>query len=272
MSELFTCDDKAALVAYLYDELDAEARQRVDDHLRVCPSCAREVGGLTAVRQELATWVPPAAELGFTVVASDRAVSEPVVVRPARWWSQATLPVWAQAAAAVLVCAAGLSIANLQIRYGADGVVVTTGWMTPAPPAAARGVATASTAPATATAEAAEADWRPALAALESSLRQEMEAQRTAAVAAAASEPTARTGEVTASRVADLIAQSERRQRQELALRLTQFGRDLEVQRRTDLVRINQGFGQFEGRAGAEIARQRQMLDYIMRVSAPPPQ
>ena len=36
-------------------------------------------------------------------------------------------------------------------------------------------------------------------------------------------------------------------------------------------VRINQGFGQFEGRAGAEIARQRQMIDYIMRVSAQPP-
>ena len=72
-------------------------------------------------------------------------------------------------------------------------------------------------------------------------------------------------------RVADLIKQSERRQQQELALRLAQFGRDLEVQRRSDLVRINQGFGQFEGRAGAEIARQRQMLDYIMRVSAQPP-
>jgi hypothetical protein len=72
-------------------------------------------------------------------------------------------------------------------------------------------------------------------------------------------------------RVAQLIEESEKRQQQQLALRLTQFNRDLEVQRRSDLVRINQGFGQFEGRAGAEIARQRQMLDYMMRVSAQPP-
>jgi hypothetical protein len=72
-------------------------------------------------------------------------------------------------------------------------------------------------------------------------------------------------------RVVQLIEASEQRQQQELALRLTQFNRDLEVQRRSDLVRINKGFGQFEGRAGAEIARQRQMLDYIMRVSQQPP-
>jgi hypothetical protein len=78
---------------------------------------------------------------------------------------------------------------------------------------------------------------------------------------------------VSLQRVSALIAASERRQQQELARRLAMFGRDLEVQRRADLVRINQGFGQFEGRAGAEIARQGQMLDYIMRVSAPrPPQ
>jgi hypothetical protein len=84
-------------------------------------------------------------------------------------------------------------------------------------------------------------------------------------------DPAPRAADLTLQRVADLIEQSERRQKQELAMRLAQFGRDLEVQRRSDLVRINQGFGQFEGRAGAEIARQRQMLDYIMRVSAQPP-
>jgi len=35
---------------------------------------------------------------------------------------------------------------------------------------------------------------------------------------------------------------------------------------------IKLGVGLFEWRAGAEFARQRQMLDYFMRVSAPPPQ
>ena len=66
-----------------------------------------------------------------------------------------------------------------------------------------------------------------------------------------------------------LIDESEAQQRRELALRLTQFGRDLEVQRQADFVRIERGIGRVEGMAGAEIARQRQMVNYLMRVSQP---
>ena len=68
MNELFQCDDKQQLVAYLYDELDELTRRRVDEHLRVCAICTAEVGGLSGVRQELAGWVPPEAELGFSIV------------------------------------------------------------------------------------------------------------------------------------------------------------------------------------------------------------
>jgi hypothetical protein len=272
MSETITCDDKEQLVAYLYDELGADERRRIDEHLRMCAACAGEVSGLAHVREELATWVPPEAELGFTVVSTPKpAARQAEVIRPARWWVPPAVPAWARAAAAVLVVAAGLSIANLQVRYGAEGLVVTTGWMTPSvAPAPASVVPGAVTRVAT---PSPSADWRPALSALETSLRQEIQAARSGATsAAAASTPASREDDLTLQRIAQLIEQSERRQQQELALRLTQFGRDLEVQRRSDLVRINQGFGQFEGRAGAEIARQRQMLDYIMRVSAPPPQ
>ena len=76
----------------------------------------------------------------------------------------------------------------------------------------------------------------------------------------------------TLARVNTLIEASERRQQQELALRLTQFNRDLDLQRRADLVRIDQGIGQLEGRTGAEVARQRQMLDLIVRAGLRPPQ
>ena len=264
MSETFRCDDKEQLVAYLYDELDGLTRRRIDEHLRVCAACAAEITGLSGVRRELAEWAPPNATLGFTIVQSAAPAPPRQVVRPARWW-QAPVPAWAQAAAAVLVVAAGLSLANLQIRYGADGLVVTTGWMSPGQ---ASGPALGSSAT-PASAASTTPDWQPALAALESSLRREIREARAVEAAAPVEEPS-RTAELSAARVADLIRQSERRQQQELALRLAQFGRDLEVQRRSDLVRINQGFGQFEGRAGAEIARQRQMLDYIMRVSAQP--
>jgi hypothetical protein len=267
MSDVFRCDDKEQLVAYLYDEVDGAVRRRIDDHLRVCATCAVEVAGLTGVRRELSNWAPPEAELGFAVVKTPvpvaaQAAEPPLadVLRPARWWRPQAVPAWAQAAAAVLVVAAGLSVANLQIRYGADGLVVTTGWMTHP------GAATVTSQPAAipVLTPTGPADWQPALSSLEATLRREIREAR-----AEASED--RGTDVSMQRVADLIRQSERRQNQELALRLVQFGRDLEVQRRSDLVRINQGFGQFEGRAGAEIARQRQMIDYIMRVSTQPP-
>jgi hypothetical protein len=265
MSETFTCDDKGQLVAYLYDELDGLTRRRIDEHLRLCAACALEVDALAGVRRELATWTPPDVVDFRLVAAGDPAPADDARSPKRRWQG---MPAWAQAAAAVLVVGAGLSLANLQIRYGADGLTVTTGWM-PAP-VLSTPTAAAAGAFAVESAAAPVPEWRPALAALESSLRREIRAVH-AADSATPPAP-ARASDVSMQRVADLIEQSERRQKQELALRLVQFGRDLEVQRRTDLVRINQGFGQFEGRAGAEIARQRQMLDYIMRVSAQQPQ
>ena len=63
----------------------------------------------------------------------------------------------------------------------------------------------------------------------------------------------------------ELLAASEARQERNLALRLTQFNRDVNVQRQADLVRIQQLFGHSEG----EISKQRQMLNYVMRASAP---
>ena len=54
MSEIFGCDDKDTLVAYLYSELDADGRREVERHLRTCAACAHEVEGLRAVRQDLA--------------------------------------------------------------------------------------------------------------------------------------------------------------------------------------------------------------------------
>jgi hypothetical protein len=280
MIETYRCDDKELLVAYLYDDIDPVERRRVEEHLRICPACAAEAEGLGGVRQSLASWVPPEADLGFVVVPRAQIVSSAdeaprgQVLRPARWWRVPAQPSWAlQAAAAVLVLAAGLSVANLQVRYGNDGLVVTTGWMAPAAPAASSLAGVSSAGLGQNASPRATEDWRPALAALADELRGEIRTSRgqPAPVNASASrsldEPTMR-------RISELIQESERRQQRELALRLTQFGRDIEVQRRTDNRRNFQAIGQFEGLAGAEIARQRQMMDYIMRVSAqqPPPQ
>src|SRR5688572_5773584 len=121
----FTCDDKATLIAYLYGDVDAATRQRVDAHLETCASCAAEVTALGDVRAELSLWAPPDAELGFAIVKKSEQPSAQVL-RPAQWWR--TVPAWAQAAAAVLVLAAGLGLANLRVRSGPDGFSLTTGW------------------------------------------------------------------------------------------------------------------------------------------------
>jgi hypothetical protein len=250
------CRNTEMLVAYLYSEVDADARVRFESHLKACPACARELDALSEVRQELAAWLPPEPDLGFTIVRKPAAV-----LRPTRWWTR-PWPRWSQAAAAVLVLASAAAIANVRVRYDAEGVSVSTGWM--GVPAARESSAPpdAMTRPVTAAA-VATSEWRTALSTLESEMRREVQSLRLANAHA----PTPASDAALLKRVHSLIDESEQRQRQELALRLTQFGRDVELQRRTDLVRIEQGFGQFEGRTGAEVARQRQLLDYLVRTS-----
>jgi hypothetical protein len=250
MSAKFSCHDKDSLIAYLYDEVEPPLRREIDDHLRSCRTCTDELDSLSAVRIGLAAWAPPEPELGFTITRNED------VARRSSWWSD--MPVWAQVAAAGLVLAVGLGAANVQVRSGTDGFVVTTGWMAPT------GAPTVAN-------PASDERWRPALVALESQLRGEIQANRSP-VAEPASAMSRTANEATLKQVQAMLDASEQRQRQELALRLTQLTRDLDVQRRADLVRISQGFGQFEGRTGEMMARQRQMLNYVMRVSGQPQQ
>ena len=245
MSTLFTCDDKPTLVAYLYGELDTPMRERVDAHLATCERCAAEVSALGDVRAELGLWVPPDAELGFTITRKSEPPSA-TVLRPARWWS--TVPAWAQAAAALLVIAAAAGIANLQVRSGPDGFSVSTGWMPRAATVAAP-------------AQQSNEEWRTALVSLEQQLRNEIRSTRepnTVRTAASSAD------EATIRRVQQLLAASEQRQQRELALRLTQFTVDMNMQRRADLMKITNSFGQF----GNQMMQQRQMLNNVIRVSA----
>lgn len=262
MSLMFTCDDKATLVAYLYDEIDTVDRQRVDEHLRQCALCAAEVGALTGVRTELTQWTPPHADLGFTIVRHDAsqktAPSHPAaaVPGPPPWFS--TVPVWAQALAAVLVLAVSAAIANVQVKSAPDGFVVSTGWMTPA-----------TTAPAAAPVEAVAANdelWKPALIALEQQLRQEIRATKETGTVRAASR--SEVDEATVARVRALLEASETKQNRELAFRVTQLARDLDIQRRADLLRVEQAIGNTD----VQMARQRQQLNYVIRASITPQQ
>jgi hypothetical protein len=230
------CGDPAALAGYLYDECNTAERAAIEAHLAMCRACTAELEALGATRTALAAWTPPDAELGFRIT-SDRDTDLTNVLRPARWW-QRPLPAWAQAAAAVLIFAAGAGVG-----------------MTRGPEAAAPRVAQVAAAPAVETVSVRD------LTALEERLRGEMAALRTEA-------PPVNTSAADAAlvqRVRTLLAESEQRQQRELALRLTQVVRDMDSQRRMDLSNIERTFGQMEGFTRPELANQRQMLNYLIQ-------
>lgn len=247
MSTHSLCGDQAAQASYLYGECSEAERDAFDAHLAICAACAADIAALTSTRDALRSWTPPDAPLGFQIVSAERSAA---VLRPARWW-QRPLPAWAQTAAAVAIFAVGA------------GLGVT--WRTPQPsPAASTVSATATPRTAAAPAAVSASD----LSALERRLRAEMGSLRTATAPAAA--PAATADERLLAQVRAIVAESERRQQQELALRLTQVMRDVDSQRRVDLSRIERTIGQMEGLTGAQAAEQRQMLNYLMRVSQRP--
>jgi len=252
MSEMFTCGDHAALVSYLYDECEPQQRHAISAHIAVCSACAEEVAGLMATREHLALWSPPDAQLGFKIVSEDAAPSAETsagrnnVVRPARWWRQ-PMPAWAQAAAAVLVFATGVTLGVLR-NVTASGSRASSA----STPVAANG-----SAPVTA------AD----LAALEQRLRGEMSQVRPTSTAVTPGGPVSANDAQLLARVRQMIDDSDQRQQRELALRAAELVRDFDAQRNDDMVRIERTLGQMDGTTGAEVAQQRQVLNYLMRVS-----
>lgn len=243
MSQTFTCGDHGALMSYLYDECEPNERRVISAHVAVCSACAEELTSLDATRERLAMWSPPDAQLGFRVVSEAQPAH---VLRPPRWWRQ-PMPAWAQAAAAASIFAIGLTLGALRST---------------AVPGAAIASQRAGSSP-TPAAVATQAVTQRDLAALEQRLRAEMSPVRTT------SGPTA-TGAGDAQileRVRAMIQDSEQRQQRELALRTAEVVRDFDAQRRVDLTRIERTLGQMDGTTGVEVEQQRQMLNYLMRVS-----
>ena len=249
----FACDDKQTLIAYLYGEIDPAARRAVDEHLAQCRACAAEAASLGGVRSELGLWMPPHAELDFAIVKKSE-LPPSNVLRPARWWN--AVPVWAQAAAAVLVLAAGAAIANVQVNSGPDGFSVTTGWIQARP----------LSAPAEGAAAGRDVEeWKAALVAMEQELRSEIRSTREQPAPASGR---GSSDDAIMRRVQQLITEAEKRHSQELAARLIDFTRDVNMQRRADLMNISRGMVSYE----EQLQRQRQMINNVYRVSATPQQ
>ena len=252
------CGNTDALMSYLYEEGTAAERLAFDTHLRQCERCATEAASLRAVRVDMAAWAPPETVLDF------RIVREPAQAK-SRWGWMSTMPAWAQLAAASLVIGVAAGISGLEVRYGSDGLIVRTGWSRPAG-ARPAGDATA------AAAEGADAPWRAELAALREQLTGEISqaasAPQAVRVAAGGAGGSSAMGDAEfLARVKQLIEASEARTQREMALRLTEMVRDMDTQRRADMRRVADGLGVLEGRTGAVTAQQREVMNYLMKVS-----
>ena len=243
-------DDQDALLDYLYDEGDPSARLTVKKHLQECAPCSIAVLELQTVRGMLREWSPPASELGFKIVQEQEPLSiaspnQPDAGGSWKWGRMSHAARWAQAAAAVLLFAAGMAVSQLQVDYSGGSLTVRARSVAPAGPAA-RNVSIQLPAP-------PETVGEPAEVASGSS--------RSATDGRAAST------EEMLQRVRAMIEQSEVRQQRELALRLSQVSREVDTQHRADLQRIQQNLGQFEMETGAQINQQQQQMDYLVRTS-----
>jgi Putative zinc-finger len=247
-----------ALVAYLYDDIDPLERAAFERHLQGCLACRTELDALSNVRDGLADWAAPDVAEGVGGQAPPGALR--LVDTPVKggWRVLADAPVWMQAAAAMLVVAVSLGLANISLTYSRAGLVVTTGWMRSAPelvpplPVAA---------PVVAAAQPAAEPWRTDLSALEQKVLRELKARPVGAAAATDTE-------LIVKRVRALIEESERRQQRELALRVAEVARDAQTQRQADLVKIDHSLGLIQSRTGVEVMRTQQQLNTLaQRVS-----
>jgi anti-sigma factor RsiW len=256
------CDSKELLVGYVYDELSVEERQALQAHLAACGACRLELEGLRATRTHLALWSPPVPDLGFRVIQGGSAPA-PALPRRMRLG-----PAFAFAAAAVIVLAVAAAIANIEVRYGNEGVTVRTGWArteTAAAnaPAAASNAVTASAAGLTSPgADFAELDNR--LRGLEAALAAQPADSGTHLVG---SPPTRLSDAEMLRRVRQIVSEAESRQEKAVTQRLLALIGDFDRMRRADLAAMQQGLGQYQGLTNANIAQTQDLVNQLFRVS-----
>ena len=268
MSTVRTCPGGETLVGLLYDDFEPGASPSRDDllaHVRECATCSAELESLGGVRMQLAAWTAPDVPLGFEVVRTGKP-------RPLGWrqtfaaWQQRSLHALPAAAAAIIVLGGALALARLDVRYDQSGLTVRTGWGHAADAAPGGD----------------DAALRRELAALRGEV-QRLGAAATGSVAAASIAPTAAdplavpvsttaSSAFTASqtdalwkRFRQALDESEVRQQANLQLRINEVTRDFDLQRRQDLVQVEQGFGRLD-------TQRQQILDQIRRVSLSVPQ
>ena len=248
MNDTFQCGDPGALVAYLYDECEPGERELIAAHITRCATCASEIDALGATRRTLAAWTPPELALGFQITRAHDvgpAADQPArVLEPKIAWWRAPLPAWAQAAAALVIFAAGLSL----------GVASNTTSGQTAPREA--GLIPSATGTTTNVS-------REELAQLEQRLRTEMSQMRTpsSATTSSAATESARSADALMADVKALIAQGNEEQNRDFTLRLVDLASDFDIRNR----RVLESVGQLQGAVRTEFGQQRQVNEQLLR-------
>jgi hypothetical protein len=232
---MYTGNREETLVAYLYDEISPTERRAFESHLAGCGVCRAELSEFGVVRARLGAWGPPEPSRALTAPPLPSVNSRQRVLAALH-----DVPVWMQAAAAMLFLGLSAGVANLDVNYTADGFSIHTGWWAP----------TAPSTPVVAAMPSVDPVSRDELSGQIRKLREELGSTRT---------PDADL----VRRVRLLIADSERKQENELALRAATLLRDVRSQRAADMAQINRAF-QFVGAAtDLEIRRQQQRTEEI---------
>ena len=245
MNDIFQCGDSAALVAYLYDECAPGELALITAHIKGCAACANEIEALSATRRTLASWTPPDLALGFRITREDEPRPAKILEPRIAWW-RAPLPAWAQAAAALVIFGAGLSVGA--VRNTAPGQPAKAE-LVPAVPVAAQ--------------PAASSVSRDDLAQLEARFKAELTQLRSSSNTAT---PVVAHGsdEALIAQVKTLLEQSEENQRRDFTVRMVDLAGNIETQRRVDLASVRQQMGLQQGAIGTELRQQREVLGRLV--------
>lgn len=239
------CESKELLVSFLYNEIDSASKREFQKHLATCVECRDELAELGATRAQIAAWTPPDADLGFRIVRETESPTH-------RWFEFS--PAWGFAAAAVLLLAIGAAVANLDVRYGSDGLVVRTGWNHSADRAQQSAAGTVT-----------PVDWKASAEQLDRRVR---ELERTLSSRPRSGVQTASTdavNEALLQRVREIVGQSETRQQRVFTARLVDLTQEFDARRKLDLALIDQGMTRLQNTSGAEVRQYREYLNRLVR-------
>ena len=254
--------NKDDLVSYLYDDLEGPARGAFERHLHACAECRDELQAMRGVRADLLTWSPPEPDFAFRIVKEPLAAQATVLRPNVPSWRAWFTPAAGFAAAAVLVLAAAAGLARVEVHSGPDGWTLRTG-AAPVNETATAGVSRFRAHDVNlSSGEDVMAALERRIGALETAASRESSNVRYAS----AQDARASNDEILKV-VRELLAQSETRQKGELALRIERVIRDLDLKRAADLNGVRQTVSRIDASVTDEAATHRELMNYLLKDS-----